>query len=57
MYDGECCATCKYVNWEYIDCGDINIDVREWHCQKKRIEIDDPYFDKCLDYERKEEKR
>ena len=56
MHDGECCATCKYVNWERIDCVDINLDVREWHCRRKRIEIDDPYFDKCYSYERKEEK-
>lgn len=56
MHDRECCATCLHVNWEYIDCGDINVDVREWHCKRKRIEIDDPYFDKCFDYERKEKK-
>ena len=50
----ECCASCKYVEWEQIDCYDINIDVREWHCKMRCIEIDEPYSDKCTNYERKE---
>lgn len=44
MHDGECCATCKYCIHIPGDEGD------EWYCKKKRMDIDDAYFDKCYSY-------